>query len=151
MKKYIVVLLLFTLALSGLAGCTGQKPASATGAAQNQESQSPVSEKGGLTLKEIKKAAEDSGYAVTDDYIASFMKDVVDGFAVEIVADEQDVIYSVLECKTEDAAISNAKEIDDAGYNIAIRNGRFMTCYGVDKKDGTIKDILAAILDGKAV
>lgn len=61
----------------------------------------------------------------------------------------QDVIYSVIECKTEEAAIQNVKDIDDAGYNIAIRNGKFLTCYGVDKKDGTAKDILFSILTGE--
>lgn len=47
-----------------------------------------------------------------------------------------------------DAAINNAKDIDDAGYNIAIRKGGFLTCYGVDKKGGTIEEILSSLLEG---
>jgi hypothetical protein len=154
MKKLFVILLLLAFALGAISGCggktsteDGQKPS--TAAQNNQDVENTKAD--GVTLADIRKAAEDSGYTVTDDYVDSFMKDVADGFAVEIVADEQDVIYSVLECKTEEAAIQNAKEIDDAGYNIAIRNGRFLTYYGVDNKDGTAKDILASILSGKAV
>lgn len=103
------------------------------------------------SLSDIRKAAEEAGYIVTDGHNLVFMQDVTDGFSVEIVADGYDVIYSVIECKTEDAAIKNAKDIDDAGYNIAIRNGKLLTCYGVDKKDGTIHDILSSIISGKPV
>lgn len=151
MRKVIAVLCILTLVLPVLAGC-GEKTVGQGGPASSVQASAPVeANAGGVTLAEMRKAAEDSGYAVTDDYVAVFMKDVVGGFAVEIVADEQDVIYSVLECKTEDAAIQNAKDIDEAGYNIAIRNGRFLTCYGVDNKAGTVKDILAAIMAGKPV
>ncbi|MDF2531799.1 MAG: hypothetical protein K0Q65_1380, partial [Clostridia bacterium] len=49
------------------------------------------------------------------------------------------------------AAVKNAKAIEDAGYNIAIRNGKILSCYGVDKKDGISKDILASIVVGKPI
>lgn len=102
-----------------------------------------------ITLEMIRSAAEESGFDVTDEHQLIFMKEVKDGISVEIIADDHDTIYSFIECETEDAAIKNAKDIDDAGYNIAIRKGRFLTCYGVDKKEGTIADILTSLLEGK--
>ena len=74
-----------------------------------------------------------------------------DGFSVQIVADGQDVIDSVIEYETEEAAIENVKKIDDAGHHIAFPSGKFLTCYGVDRKNGTVKDILSSILAGEAI
>lgn len=142
MKKIMVIFLITVLVCSGLTGCAGQSTPAAGAAA-------PVS--GGIALADIRRAAEEAGYKVTDEYQSMFMKEVVGGFSVEVVADGQDVIYTVMECKTEEATISNAKTIDDAGYSIALRKGKLLTCYGVDLKEGTTKDILASILDGKPV
>ncbi|NPV93324.1 MAG: hypothetical protein HPY50_21400 [Firmicutes bacterium] len=155
MRKIIAVLLLLTLACFGPAGCAGQNDGAdgrqlgaAPGAPANTADTAGKKD-GGLTLAEIRKAAKEAGYNVSDGHNLVFMKEVKDGFSVRIVADGQDVIYSVIECKTEDAAVKNAKDIDDAGYNIAIRSGKILTCYGVDKKDGTVKDILASIVAGR--
>ena len=59
------------------------------------------------------------------------MKDIVDGITIEIVAGGENTFYSVVECASEEAAVSNAKEVDDAGYSISL-NGRFVSCYNAD-------------------
>ena len=150
MRRGILIFLILVLACFSFAACSGQS-APAGGEQPAQEEQGPSSGSGGIGLTDIRKAAEEAGYKVTDEYQDLLMQEVLDGFSVEIVADEQDVIYSVLECKTEEGAIANAKTIDDAGYNIALRKGKLLTCYGVDLKDGTSKDILASILEGKPI
>lgn len=155
MKKIIAILLMLTLACAGIVGCAGnsapidgQKPGPNADASENPTSPSSVPDSGAATLAQIKKAAQDAGYTVADGHNLVFLKEVVDGFTVQFVADDQDTIYSVVECKTEEAAIANAKDIDDAGYSIAIRSGKILTCYSVDVKDGTAKEILKSILAG---
>lgn len=151
-KKLTFVLIVLCLLALTVAGCgQNQQAGPAASSADNADNAAPAPQDSGLTLAEIRQAAVDSGYAVSDDYQSISLEDVQSGFAVEIVSDNQDVIYSILECGSEEAAIQNAKEVDDAGYNIALRNGVFLTFYGVDKKDGDIKDILTTLLKGKPV
>ena len=160
MRKYIALFMALMLMCGILAGCgekpiTEQKtpPTSQTEISEEEASSNSgsTSNEKGLTLKQIRKAAEDAGYVVSDGHNLVFMKEVKDGFSVQIVADGQDVIYSVIECETEEAAIKNAKEIDDAGYNFAIRNEKFLNCYGTDKKNGIAKDVLSSILTGEPI
>ncbi len=148
MKKMITVLLILMLVSVFIAGCSGQNsPADAP-----VDAAEPAGKiDGGITLAEIRKAAEDAGYKVTDEYQASFMKEVVGGFTVQVLADNQDTLYSILECGTEEAAVSNAKDIDDAGYNISVRNGRILGCYDAAVKDGETKDIITSIVMGKPI
>lgn len=161
MRKLAVILMAFCLLLTA-AGCSKTPPAAAPNppappaapatppaSADPSAGGAETVKDSGLTLAQIRKAAVDSGYTVSDDYQNVFLKDVKGGFAVQIVADNKDVVYSVLECGSEDAAIQNAGDIDKAGYSIAVRNGKFLTSYGADNKDGTVKDILASILEGK--
>lgn len=154
MKKLSIVICCLMLVLAVLAGCAGKNTPAGEQTAADIDADISVpntpTADGGVTLADMRKAAGDLGYSVTDGHNLVFMKDVRDGFSVQIVADGQDTVYSVIECETEDAAVKNASDIDDAGYNIAIRNGRFLTCYGVDKKDGVIKDLLTSILNGEA-
>ena len=140
MRKPMLSLCCFVLILTILTGCAGKDAGSGGNAA---------SPSGVVTLADMRKVAEDSGYTVTDDYVNFFMKNVKGGFSVQIVADGQDVVYSVYECETEEAAEKNAKEIDDAGYSIAIRNGKYLTSYGADNKGGEVENILAALLNGE--
>lgn len=105
----------------------------------------------GITLEKIRKACEDSGFTVYDQQNLVFLNEIKDGFSVEITADNNTTVYSFVECNSEEANIKNAKDIDDAGYSIAIRNGRFLSCYSVDNKDGVIRDILSSLIEGKAV
>lgn len=150
MKKILLVVLITALLCAALSGCAGQadKPAGAatpdstvSGGAPGAEPQSA-----GLTLAQIKTAAEAAGYSVSDGHQLVFMKDAIGGISIEIVADGDDTLYSVVECATEEAAISNAKEIDDAGYSISLRNGKFISCYNADNKGEERKQLLTAIL-----
>ncbi len=141
MRKLTAVVLVCMLVLLALAGCAGQS----ANAPANTSSGGNASG-GGVTLAQMKAAAQSAGYPVTDDYVAWFMAEVTGGFTVEV----GDTVYSILECGTEQAAIDNAKEIDDAGYNIAIRTGKIVACYGVDD-DASVKDILTSILAGDPV
>jgi hypothetical protein len=158
MKNRIKILFIFIIILVGFTGCTGQNALadgqqveSGTSTPVNSIPKNSATNSSEMTLAEIRKAAENAGYNVSDGHQLVFMDEVTDGFTVQIVADDQDVRYSVIQCKTEDAAIKNAKAIDDAGYNISIRNGKILSCYGVDKKDGTSKEILASIVAGKPI
>lgn len=156
MKRLMVFLCCLILILSAVTGCGGEEPGGSEGAGSGVEiSGIPGAESssgaGSAGLSDIRKAAEDSGYTVSDDYMNFFLKDIKDGFSVQIVADGQDVIYSILECETEEAAKANAKEIDDAGYSIAIREGKYLTSYGADNAQGEVKEILATLLKGEAV
>lgn len=152
MKKLALTTLLTIIILSILTGCGGGKTVS-----KDDSSNTPKAESNTKTnvetisLEKIKKAAVEAGYTVTDDYISSFMDDVKSGFSVEIIADDKDIIYSVFECGSEDSAIKNAKTIDEAGYNIAIRNGKIVSCYGVEDKEGTGKDLLKSIVEGNPI
>lgn len=157
MKKTLIALLILLLACVGFTGCTGQNPAEVSAAQDSPIPSSVPTDQNagvtvnGITLKEIREATEAAGYPVSDGHQLVFMKDVDDGFTVEIVADGQDTLYSVIECKTEDAAIKNAKDIDDAGYNIALRSGKILTCYNADIEGVTTKKILESILAGKPI
>lgn len=152
MKKLIAVFIMFLLINCVPAGC-GEK----SGTSEMDEKQKQVENKTedigskSLILEEIKKATIDAGYNVTDEYQAAFLEDVTDGFTVQVVADNRDYRFSFLECKTEEAAMKNEKIINDAGRNITIRRKNIISYYGVDIKNGTAKDILASILDGKPV
>lgn len=119
--------------------------------AQEEANTSTTDTNDSISLEQIRKAAKDSGFTVTEGHNLVFMSEVKEGICVEITADEQTTIYSFIECQSEEAAIKNAEDIDNAGYNLAIRNGRFLTCYGVDKKNGIIKDILATLLSGQKI
>ncbi len=127
----------------------------ACGGATSEESDTdgdPGTEEGDVVaLDAIRKAGEDSGYNIYDEHQLVFLSEVKDGFSVEITADNQTTVYSFVECETEDAAVRNADDIDRAGYNIAIRDGRILTCYAVDKKGGSIEGILSSLMEGKPV
>jgi len=88
MKKILFFIPILILLIGFLSGC-GESTGTAT-------------DDNDLTLKQIRKAAEDSGYTVTDGHNLVFMQKVKEGFSVKITADGQDVVYSVIECETEE-------------------------------------------------
>jgi hypothetical protein len=150
MKKLLVLLVTLMLVSSFLVGCGGKTepagndslPAQTQG--ESQESKS-------MSIDKIRQAAVDAGYNVYDEYQDVFMDDVIGGFTVEIIADEKDIHYSVMECGSEEAVIENSKTINEAGYNIAISNGKIFSFYGVDEQDGTGKDLLISIVEGNPI
>jgi len=139
------------LLLAGVLTACGSKPGSADPGSQpapttSQESQSaPRSQ----SISDIRKAAEEAGYTVSDDYVDAFMEDVTGGFAVEVHVDDVDAIYSVLECGTEEVCITNAQLIDEAGRNVAVRRGRILSNFSSDLKGTQHEAIITSIVEGK--
>lgn len=151
MKKLTVILITLMLMCSIFAGCGGKTGTSGNEAQPSQTASKPEATGSTLSLNKIKQAAKDAGYTITDEYQAAFLDDVSAGFTVKIVADDQDIRYSILECGSEGSAIKNAKTINDAGHNIAIIRGKILSFYNVNNKNGTGKDILTSIVEGKPV
>jgi hypothetical protein len=154
LKRILCAALILTIICAALTGCAAkaggqQPPQTAAG-----KSSAPVPPKeemavsADLTLAAIKKAAEAAGYIVSDGHQYILMDDIVDGLTIEIVADGAHTLYSVAECATEEAAKKNAKEINDAGYSISLRNGRFISSYDAENKGEDRKALLPAILAG---
>ncbi|HYG58595.1 MAG TPA: hypothetical protein VD902_11105 [Symbiobacteriaceae bacterium] len=164
MKRLTAVLV--TLALVGglLAGCGGETKAPQSSPESGKQTTAPSSTQkesqpaqtdskpaaGGMALQQVRKAAEAAGYTVRDDYV-NFLKDVTGGFSVQVNADNQDVIYAVLECATVEAADKNVKEINAAGHNFAVRSGRIISFYNVDNKGKLHEEIVRSIVNGKPI
>jgi len=142
MRKFLVLVVALMLMSSLVVGCGGDTGSSENGSSPAQTEGKPQENKS-MSIDKIRQATVDAGYEVTDDYMDAFMDDVTGGFSVRITADEQDIIYSVLECGSKEAVIENSKTIDEAGYNIAISNGKILSFYGVDEQDGMAKTCLS--------
>lgn len=150
MKKILVLVVALVLMSSFVVGCGGDNGSSENDSTPAQ-TEGKAQESKSLSIDKIRQATVDAGYEVTDDYMDAFMDDVTGGFSVRITADEQDIIYSVLECGSKEAVIENSRTIDEAGYNIAISNGKILSFYGVDEQDGTGKDLLISIVEGNPI
>lgn len=109
-----------------------------------------------LTLDIIKKAAQEAGYtveAVQDFQLINGLQPV-DGFNL-IYKDENNESYiPVLEFKNADDAEAYAKQVNEAGYNLCIMNGKYLTLtsaqYGVTINDKQ-KSVLEKLLDSKVM
>lgn len=150
MKRLAAVLVILVLAAGLLNGCGGKDSTQSTSQSGAQPSQTETKPAGGATLQQLRKAATDAGYHTSDDYV-NFLKDVKAGFTVQVVADNQDVRYFVVECATEEAAMKNAADIDAAGYNVAVRNGKLLSSYGVKNKGKIHAEIVTSIMAGKPI
>ncbi|MGI6430232.1 MAG: hypothetical protein ACOXZ6_11025 [Syntrophomonadaceae bacterium] len=150
MRKFLVLVVALMLMSSLVVGCGGDAGSSENGSSPAQ-TEGKSQESKSMSIDKIRQATVDAGYEVTDDYMDAFMDDVTGGFSVRITADEQDIIYSVLECGSEEAVIKNSQTINEAGYNIAISNGKILSFYGVDEQDGTGKDLLISIVEGNPI
>lgn len=135
MKKLFVMLMAVLMVCGLLAGCGGS---SKTGG-------------GGTSIEKIRQAAKDAGYTVADGYKAIGATDVTGCFSVHVVTEDKDVLYTVMEFKTEAAAKAYAKEVDDAGYNISIINGKIMGFYSVNSKESKQKEIIESIVKGTPI
>jgi len=156
--RIIIFLLILAIACAAFTGCANQaapekQPETTSAAAESPTVQSPVSAttapaNADLTLAAIKKAAEAAGYIISDGHQFILMDGIVGGITIEIVADGAHTLYSVAECETEEVAVRNAKNIDDAGYAVALRNGKFISSYDAERKGEERKEILTSILAG---
>lgn len=118
----------------------------------DKESQATAQEEGSIkSLDELKARAVDTGYEVAEllEMQKSFAAGVVDGFDVII----NDRHIPVFEFDASGSAQAYADMINEAGYNIAVVNGKFLTMVGASK--GVIEDpeeqaVLEQIMDAKA-
>jgi hypothetical protein len=84
----------------------------------------------GLTLKQIRTAAEKAGYETENGHTFGLYSEVIDGFTLHTLdCGSTDLYAPVLECKDEKAAIAVEKREAAAGYNLPVRNGKFITFY----------------------
>jgi hypothetical protein len=157
LKRILYVVLVLVMVCAVFPSCIAQggpQPTertaigNASATPQDDAANTAAPESAGLTLAQIKTAAEVAGYIVSDGDQFILMDDIVEGITIEIVADGAHTLYSVAECATEEAAKKNAQEIDDAGYAISLRNGRFFSCYDAENKGEERKKLLTAILQG---
>ncbi len=177
MKKAIALLLVLTLCSAGFAGCsggedspTGKREISPPGTSQEKnqddlqdESQAEedpstlsVLPEGTISsLDEIKQNAISSGYKTTE--LEKIQKEEMEKEGETFVGGFNIIIGSthipVMEFATPNDAQLFADFVNEAGYNVAIVNGRFLT--SVDATKGIIKDEqlqadLEKIMDAKA-
>lgn len=104
-----------------------------------------------LTLDTLKQRAQDAGLRVEEMHPMQMPDDeaFVAGFGVSY----DDTILPIMEWETEEAAAEFAEAIDAAGYNVAIRSGRFLSMCTADNgvvKDTAQKEAIEGILGAKA-
>jgi hypothetical protein len=84
----------------------------------------------GLTLKQIRTAVENAGYETENGHTFGLYSEVVDGFTLHVYDCGNTYIYApILECKDEKAAIAVAERETASGYNLPVRNGKFLSLY----------------------
>ncbi|MCL2336646.1 MAG: hypothetical protein FWC60_04410 [Firmicutes bacterium] len=139
MKKIWALIFVLVLTFS-LAGCGGNK----TGGANNSAA-------GGVTLAGMKQAAADKGYKISDGYI-KYNDKIVGGFTVDYPNGTNEYMAPVLEFDSPVSAAAYAKTVNEAGYNVCVVNGKYLTMVAAEK--GTAKDpdeqtFFANLLNGR--
>ncbi len=173
MKKTIPLFLILVFIIAALSGCGAQaglkivrkiplpdtySPAEQSASPDAEAAQtvdppaSPALSAGTFkSLDEIKDRADAAGYEL-EELLGSqmtFAEGVTDSFNVVI----DDTHIPVMEFETPEGAQYYADMINEAGYNIAVVNGRFLTM--VSASEGVVKDeeqqaALEDIMDAKA-
>ena len=157
MKKSIVFITFICIALLFTA-CSA--PASnadtAKTAGQSTAEEPKATADSGLTLDSIKKAAQDAGYAVEavqDFQLINGLKPV-GGFNLVYKDENNESHIPVFEFKNPDEADAYAKQVNEAGYNLCIMNGKYLTMtsaeYGVPVNDKE-KNVLETLLNSKVM
>lgn len=130
-----------TAETAGITGAEGQERAA--------EPARPIDT--GLTLEGIKKAAQAAGCKVEDmqDNRVNGGSQPVNGFSVIYKEENNETYIPVYEFKNADEALTFAKEVNEAGYNLCIVNGKFLTItgakYGIpvnDKETAVLESLL---------
>lgn len=130
------------------------KTAEVTGQSAAAEPEKPVDS--GLTLAGIKKAAEEAGYAVeaVEDFQLNNEPKPTDGFNVLYKDKNSESHIPILEFKNAEDALTYAKQVNEAGYNLCIVNGKYLTVtgaqYGVTVNDNE-KNLLETLLKSKVM
>lgn len=139
MKKIFVFLLAALLACAVLSGCGASKGDSAAQTGGNTS----------VNLAEMKQAAEEAGYEVSDEYYFA-PSGVKDGFSFMLSLEDGDTHISVFEFGSAADADAYAEEINDAGYNIAVLNGKLLSMYGSDGSENE-KNMVESIMNGNPI
>lgn len=163
MNKSIILISFICITLL-FASCSAQasnvdaagtaKSAEATEQSAPAEPEKPTDS--GLTLAGIKKAAEEAGYAVeaVEDFQMSKEPKPVDGFNVLYKDKNSESHIPILEFKNAEDALTYAEQVNEAGYNLCIVNGRHLTLtgaqYGVTVNDNE-KNLLETLLKSKVM
>lgn len=170
-KKIILVILVCIMLLFTSCTVTGEKttPSSApadsasaavtTAAASASPSASAepsASVDSGLTLDGIKQAAQAAGYKTEEaqDYLMIDEPKPVGSFNLIYEDDSTSAYIPVLEFKNADDAQTYAEIVNEAGYNLCVVNGKFLTMtsaqYGVTVNDKQTA-VLEKLLQGKVM
>lgn len=130
------------------------KPAEVTGQSAPAEPEKPIDS--GLALADIKKAAEEAGYAVeaVQDFQMNNEPKPEDGFNLVYKDESNEAHIPILQFKNAEDALTYAKQVNEAGYNLCIVNGKHLTMtgaqYGVTINDNQ-KNILETLLKSKVM
>ncbi len=143
---FLCIMILFT-ACSGPAG-------DSAAAAETAEASKPVDS--GMTLEQIEKAAQDAGYEVEEvkDFQMIGGPTPVAGFNLIYKDELSESHIPVFEFKNAEEALAYAEQVNDAGYNMSIVNGKFMTItgsqFGIPTNDKE-QALLEKIMDSKVM
>ena len=131
-KTFYVLILALALTLS-LTACGGNNTGSTTGG--NNSPASTAGNNGGnqtgsVTIASMKQAAKDAGQQVKDDYPNPWGTwKIANGFT--IIYNDSDQCY-VLEYTNQADADASVKVEKDAGYNVAVQNGKIVVVIAGD-------------------
>lgn len=126
---FVCITLLFT-SCSAPANNTGT--AEATGPAVTEAAKAPADSS--MTLDSIKKAAQNAGYGVDDVQEFQLLGGVepVAGFNMIFKDGSNESYIPVLEFGNAEDAGKYAEEVNAAGYNLCIMNGKYLTITGAE-------------------
>ena len=148
MKRRLALGLALILTLA-LTACGGQ-PAGGGGATGSVATGGAAGgATGGVTLDGMKQAAADTGYRISENYLTG--DTIVGGFTIEYPNASGSDMIPVVEFKTAADADAFAKTTNDAGYDLCIVNGKFLTTTSVYNgvvQDDTEKAFLENLLSG---
>jgi len=168
MKKVLLLITAACLAFTLFTGCAGNTggdnvrhltedstaPADASGTNTNA-APAPAGDEsatGGVTLDSMQKAAADAGYTVEDGYIFQLDDNVVNAITVIFPSPDGDEHTPICEFKSAADADAYAKTVNDAGYNVCIVNGKYLTMASAEKSvvsDGNEQAFLENLLYGR--
>jgi len=126
MRNLVKMIFVSALALS-LVACGGK-----SGGNNGNTGDSGIVQGGKVTLESMKKAASDAGYEVKAAYTNP--EKSVGGFTVVFVDGSSDIQIPVIEFKDNASADDYAKMLNDAGYQVALVNGKFLTMASANGK-----------------
>lgn len=163
MKKFFTYLVILCMMLL-LASCSSTEKVAANASTSQNDSvptnsaveQPEIPVDSGMTLDEIKKAAQNAGYEIEEIQGMQINRDPkpVAGFNVVYKDENNEAHIPVFEFMNAADALTYAKQVNEAGYNLCIINGKFLTTtgakYGVTVNDKE-KEVLEALLKSKVM